>query len=235
MRAGLTLDSSSFLSSPFLFPTGSLAAKVSAYPPFPGSEGNFLRCQIARIAADTVVCPAGYFTAGDDGATLEKAAEFSAPDMSELSAWCHRYPSIKGQGRCAVFEPPPPEGEEEPVPLAEELTAVVEGGAEILAGVDADAEIEEGVPSWAVITSSSVVGVKYKVTGVRSTLWPGAYAVAAGTVFSNMYVGYGVKNAPFVPAPPPALQPEYEGAMEESKELPPRPDEPVEEEPPAEE
>ena len=30
--------------------------QVSAYPPFPGTEANFLRAQLARIAASTVFC-----------------------------------------------------------------------------------------------------------------------------------------------------------------------------------
>ena len=43
-------------------------------------------------------------------------------------------------------------------------------------------------------------------------------------------LGYGLKNAAFVPMPPPAVMAEYEGVMQESTELPPRPDEPVAEE-----
>ncbi len=48
-----------------------------------------------------------------------------------------------------------------------------------------------------------------QVVGVRSNLWPGACAVARGSTFANMYVGWGVKHAPFVPIPPPVPAEEY--------------------------
>ena len=39
--------------------TGRLNAAVSSYPPFPGTEANYLRAQIARISAATHVSPLG--------------------------------------------------------------------------------------------------------------------------------------------------------------------------------
>ena len=52
--------------------TGDLSAPVSAYPPFAGTEANFLRAQIALISSDTFVAPTGFFALeescdGDDG------------------------------------------------------------------------------------------------------------------------------------------------------------------------
>lgn len=41
--------------------------------------------------------------------------------------------------------------------------------------------------------------------------------------FSNLYVGWGLKNAPFVPLPPPPVAKEYDQALVESLELPPKP------------
>ena len=35
--------------------------QIVSYPPFPGSESNYLRCQIARISAGTQISPLGYF------------------------------------------------------------------------------------------------------------------------------------------------------------------------------
>lgn len=77
--------------------------QVSTYPAFPGLEANYLRAQIARIAATTVLCPGGYFTATEDG-SLEKAEEFSPQEASEMvtpAAWAHRYPHIKKQGEAS--------------------------------------------------------------------------------------------------------------------------------------
>lgn len=74
--------------------------QVSAYPPFPGTEANFLRAQLARIAASTVLCPAGYFTANEEGG-LDKAEEFAPPaptDYGTSGQWAHRYPHLKKQG-----------------------------------------------------------------------------------------------------------------------------------------
>lgn len=84
------------------FLSGDLKAEVSAFPPFPGVEANFLRAQIARIAAATVVCPAGFFAVGEDELTLEKEEEFvplESVEMMQPENWCHRYPHVKPQVR----------------------------------------------------------------------------------------------------------------------------------------
>jgi radial spoke head protein 4A len=73
--------------------TGDLKAEVSAYPPFPGLEANFLRAQIARIASTTVICPSGFFTVGEDEVSLEKEEEFTPQESVEMMQpenWCPR-------------------------------------------------------------------------------------------------------------------------------------------------
>ena len=49
-----------------------------------------------------------------------------------------------------------------------------------------------------------------QVAGMRSNLWPGAAAVASGPAFTNVYVGWGIKTAPFLPLPPPPVAQEYD-------------------------
>ncbi len=74
------------------FLTGRLSSHVSTYPLFPGDESNFLRAQIARIAASTVLAPSGLFSAGEDGG-LEKSEEFGGFPGKELAGpanWVHR-------------------------------------------------------------------------------------------------------------------------------------------------
>lgn len=111
--------------------TGDLDAAVVAYPPFPGTEKDFLRAQIGRIASATVVCPLDYFKlAEDDGAEGElpkiegdkKSEEYeakAAAEMLNLENWCHRYHHIKPQGRCKFYEPelpePDPEADEDQI------------------------------------------------------------------------------------------------------------------------
>jgi radial spoke head protein 4A len=214
------------------FFSGDLTAEVSAFPPFPGNEANYLRATIARIAATTVVCPAGYFAVGEDEVTLEKEEEWAPLEGSEmmlLENWCHRYPHIKPQGRCAFWAPPPPEDEEalesyeEPTP--EESPALLSTLAE-------DAEVLGG-PAWSAVTSSAIPSVQFQVTGVRSNLWPGAVAVMAKGAFTNVYIGWGLKNEKLLPAPPPAVMGEWSAPLDdegnptfllqESTELPPPP------------
>lgn len=69
-----------------------------------------------------------------------------------------------------------------------------------------------------------------QVGGVRSNLWPGAVCAGKGKLFTNVYVGWGLKNAPFQPLPPPALAFEFGEALVESNELPPPPQPPAPEE-----
>ena len=38
--------------------------QIFTYPPFPGHEKNYLRAQIARISAATLISPMGYYTFG---------------------------------------------------------------------------------------------------------------------------------------------------------------------------
>ena len=48
-----------------------------------------------------------------------------------------------------------------------------------------------------------------QVSGMRSNLWPGAVVVTYGQEFSNVYVGWGLKNIPYVPLPPPPITEEF--------------------------
>ena len=43
------------------FFTGDLNKELTSYPAYPGTEKNYLRAQIARISAATLVSPAGKF------------------------------------------------------------------------------------------------------------------------------------------------------------------------------
>lgn len=88
--------------------------KVSTYPPFPGKEKNYLRAQIARIAAGTVISPKGFYISEEDDADLDPSEvspvqvnpEFEGLDPVDLLSqtnWVHHYPSILNQGRCSYF------------------------------------------------------------------------------------------------------------------------------------
>lgn len=209
------------------FLTGRLASHVSTYPLFPGNEANYLRAQIARIAATTVCAPSGLFMAGDDG-SLEKNEDFggfTGREYITTANWVHRNPHLKKQGRCELYKREPPEGEEDTWEPSEEEQ---EEGPELLASLEDDKPMPGEAPSWTPLVSSTSEAVKFQVGGLRSNLWPGAFVVGQDRRFSNMYVGWGVKNAPFVPLPPPPVAKEYDQALVESLELPPKPAPPAE-------
>ncbi|KAG0603721.1 hypothetical protein M758_10G116300 [Ceratodon purpureus] len=163
---------------------------------------------------------------------------------------CTKYEEPEGEGEEEAEEPEEPaegeegaegeaeaeepeEPEEEPGPLRaisedKDLVAAVEGGG--------GGEGEEGgggggaaIKAWSICKSSSIKNLKHQVVCLRSHLWPGAYCVATPTSFSNIYVGYGVKNEPFKPTMPPAVQKEFAGELIEATDLPPKPDPPSEE------
>lgn len=178
---------------------------------------------------------------------MTPAEDFQMPPTEELAAlegWVHKNAMITKQGRCTKYEEPEgEEGEEEP----EEPEEVAEGeeGAEgeeaeteepeepeeepgPLRAIAEDKDLHgiEGVKAWSICKSSSIKNLKHQVLCLRSHLWPGAYCVATPTSFSNIYVGYGVKNEPFKPTMPPPVMKEYAGELVEATDLPPKPEPP---------
>lgn len=97
--------------------TGDLSTKIISYPPFNGSEAQYLRCQIARISAATVISPAGYYAFdSEEGESDEAEANATIivnPDfeglpndaLTQLSNWVHHVPYILPQGRVAWTNP----------------------------------------------------------------------------------------------------------------------------------
>lgn len=194
--------------------TGDLTAEVSTYPLFPGKEAEYLRAQIGHLAAETYLVPSGMFTVGD-GNVLEQTEDFTAPsaeDAATPEGWARKFPQINEQGRCETWvEDPEEQGEPDPPAL---LTAL-------------------DPPQWATITNTTVSGAKHQVSGVASVMWPGAFVVSCNGRFGNIYIGDGVRNQPYKPPPPPPLQAEYNTEeLQESAELPPKPEDPEPEEQP---
>jgi radial spoke head protein 4A len=56
--------------------TGDLSHKINSYPVFGATEAQYLRCQIARISAATVVSPAGYYIPDPEEAENEGSMRF---------------------------------------------------------------------------------------------------------------------------------------------------------------
>ena len=94
------------------FFTGRLNAPVSSFPPFPGTEANFLRAQITRISAGTIVSPLGLFMFDEEEEEPEEGGrttfieneEFTGMTLSELldpmlSSWVHHVQYVLPQVR----------------------------------------------------------------------------------------------------------------------------------------
>lgn len=218
------------------FFTGRLDAPVSCYPPFPGTELNYLRAQIARISAGTHISPVGFYQFDEEGEEEEEGIgrenfvintefeEIPVRDLidTSLGNWVHHVQYILPQGRCrwwnpmeknedeALEEEEEGEGEEpdEPEP---------ETGPPLLTPLSEDVEVA-GMPPWTVRLSSKLVP-QFAVAVVDSNLWPGAHAFATGKTFENIYIGWGHKYTTdnYSPPAPPAVQEEFPSGPEISE------------------
>lgn len=87
--------------------TGDLSSPVTCFPPFPGDESVFLRAQIARIVAATVLVPQGKLQVDEESEEVIKPLispeEYSPVEPSEMingESWCHLYGGVLNIGRC---------------------------------------------------------------------------------------------------------------------------------------
>uniref|UniRef100_A0A8D2KZL6 Radial spoke head component 4A n=1 Tax=Varanus komodoensis TaxID=61221 RepID=A0A8D2KZL6_VARKO len=215
------------------FFTGRLDAAIVSYPPFPGTEANYLRAQIARISAATQISPLGFYQFGEEegdeeeegGAgrdTYEENPDFepiSVLEMVEsLSNWVHHIQNILIQGRCTWINPfqkseeEEEEDEEEEKPDEQEESQEV--GPPLLTPLSEDADIQN-IPPWSAETSTNLIP-QYALAVLQANLWPGAYSFATGRKFDNIYIGWGHKYSPenFNPTLPPPVQNEYASGPE---------------------
>ncbi|XP_017766964.1 PREDICTED: radial spoke head protein 6 homolog A [Eufriesea mexicana] len=206
--------------------TGNLETPIHTFPPFPGTEKNYLRAQIARISATTQVSPIGFFTFGggaeeeelmeemEEGGELSENAHYDPLPLKDLidpsmSNWCHHAPYLLKQGRVVWWNPKLDErelGEEE---LGEEEEEEEEPGAgperevgpPLLTPLSEDAIVDSIIP-WRA-TQSSRVQPDQAVALIKSNIWPGAFAFASGWRCANVYIGWGHKYIAYNYSPPP--------------------------------
>lgn len=203
--------------------TGSLGSEVISTPWFPGKERHLLRSQIAQITSDCTIAPAGFFEADADKEEagfknrLKEADEFEFPsyeDLANQSTWVHTKPHLLSTGKSTW---PDTDALAEKIP-EEEITALqakIENEPEkpMLEPIETDLEElkpEDSEAPGSVAWSIKQYGDKgvyqfdgnpksHRVTAVRSLVWPGAVAVAQGSKFANIYVGYGLRHGGLVP------------------------------------
>ncbi|XP_050664013.1 radial spoke head protein 6 homolog A [Leptidea sinapis] len=207
---------------------GDLDAEVQTFPPFEGTERNYLRAQIGRIQAATSISPQGFFTYGS-GEEEDIDLEEGAGDMAfnpnpfyqghtlkdlldpNLTYWVHHGKYILNQGRTLWWNPNvgmeeglEEEDDEGPPPIEPE------SGPMLFTSLAEDSRIESQA-SWTPRTSTKLTPERALVV-MRSNIWPGAVAYATtGKKSECMYIGWGLKSQPpnFTPLQLPLPQDEY--------------------------
>jgi len=194
--------------------TGDLNHEIISYPPFQGSEAQYLRCQIARISAATTICPTGYYVFDTEDGEPEDTdgpqpiivnTEFetlSNDQLLDISNWVHHVPYILPQGRTSWENPfgseedeeNEEEGSEEEGSEEENEAERVEPetGPQLLSPISQDDENDD-IPSWVSKFCSRTLAPQYNPVCISSTRWPGAHTVALSDKFSSIYIGDGMK------------------------------------------
>ncbi|KAK4469458.1 hypothetical protein MN116_007009 [Schistosoma mekongi] len=193
------------------FCTGDLEAEINTFPTFPGVEKHFLRAQIARISGSTIISPINYYQFNEDeeeeleeDALRESFIEnpeyepMTIYDLSDpsLTNWVHHTAYILPQGRTVWFNTATKSKDELEDEMSEEEEEEPdepepETGPPLLTPLSEDADIGS-IPPWSTrITSQLIPHYAYAV--LSSNVWPGAYALAQGRFFENIYIGWGLK------------------------------------------
>ncbi|XP_050487765.1 radial spoke head protein 6 homolog A [Bombus huntii] len=212
--------------------TGNLETPFHTFPPFPGTEKNYLRAQIARISATTQVSPIGFFTFGagdeeeelmeevEEGGELSENVHYDPLPIKDLidpsmSNWCHHAPYLLKQGRVVWWNPKATQEEVKEEEVGEEEEEETRAGPQaevgppLLTPLSEDAIVDSIIP-WRVLQSSHVQ-LDQAVALIRSNIWPGAFAFACGRRFANVYIGWGHKYITYNYSPPsmPPVQDQY--------------------------
>jgi radial spoke head protein 4A len=178
--------------------TGNLDATVPSYPPFPGSEKNLLRAQIACIAGATSISPDGYFDLDDEDPPQVRPAEAeamaerfpkTAAELKDPEGWKHHEGDLNRLGRVTAM----PEQQDENGEVIEPEDPV--DPATPLDVIKPEAWTFRVCPGGVGTSTGSVVVA-------RSLLWPGAVAVTVGRKFVNVYVGSAVAYTATAYSPP---------------------------------
>lgn len=220
------------------FFTGTLSAPIVSYPPFPGTEMHYLRAQIARISAATVLSPTAYYRFDDEeeggdsaGGQVVLNTEFEWPThdtLLQMENWVHHIPYVLPQGRTSYANPfakqknADEDADDEEEDDAQNDGGEKESGPPMLTPIAEDAELSADVPAWTARLASQLSPIRYSPVFLRSNRWPGAFVVGYSEKFANIYVGWGIKDLgrPFVPVALPPVQKEFssEEPLEEKQD-----------------
>ena len=213
--------------------SGNLDKKIVSQPVFDGSEADYLRAIIARVAAASVISPNGYYKFDDeaDGAVVLNT-DFEWPSVEallHLDSWVHHIPYILPQGRTTYtkarkLDAKDQAAESEAAKDDEEKKEEEEGdedpnvetGPPLLAPVSEDKIGTTDNVCWTIKSSYINVQLKYNAVILRNNLWHGAITVGYRDRFANLYLGWGLQdtNEEFIAESLPKVQTEFTGAAE---------------------
>lgn len=192
--------------------SGDLDSYVYGHPPYQWKEKEYLRCQIARISASTVIVPDGQYKIadGEDPFLIELVPEEEAtkPEIDALTglgSWVHLYYELNKIGRTKPKRIINEDNEEVDDPDGPEV-------------VPALTSIESEEESWTIRTYPHVgQNVTPSIVSLKSERWLGAYAVFTGGRTTNIYMGYGIKTTEdnYSPEPPLPTMKEYSNPVKE--------------------
>lgn len=220
--------------------TGKVSSKVITHPPFHGTEEVLLRCQIARIAADTTLMfkdrwkREGVFGEEDAGEPALNEEDFKVPSVSQLmtpEGWQHLEPHILQNGR-TTHRDPPEEDEENPEqnkvrkkmldeqesdPVRDPIRQLAGDGLEWAFKQYGDTSVYRSTAIDADSGKTLIIPKSNAITCVRSLTWPGCVTVAQKETMVNLYVGYGLpaKEPDFSPHGIPDVQDEPDDVEEQ--------------------
>ena len=232
--------------------TGDLSTEIHSYPPFNGTEAEYLRAQIAQISSDCIISPQGFYTFDEEDEEEEderseyiKDAEFEGVTRDKLidaegegpDGWCHHFQHILPQGRCkwvnTAIKPKragDDEDEDEEEEEEDDEEVQPETGPSLLSSIMQDPPVDANPasPAWSAKLTSQKAQ-QFAGVILSSNRWPGAHALAysKGMAFQNVYTGWGHKysSQPFSPPLPPTAATEFLTAPEIMEKTDPTPQE----------
>ena len=185
-------------------PPRSASAPRARLPP---AHAHFVvRAIVARVSGETHLAPAGAFAESDEGVTKDTNFVVNPAELESVEAWQHAKAVVLPHG-CTTYA----DLGEDP---SEEAVAKQQAQKEAFPEAPALRAPEEGTFTARVLGDTSTyqfgdVTKTYSAVAIKSTLWPGATAVAGEAGFVNIYIGNGIKKGTELFSPsgmPPALQ-----------------------------
>lgn len=204
------------------FLTGDLTAPVKGFPRFPWGEGAFLRAQIARITAGTVLVPNGVYNLegeADEEQTIAENEEYGGIDplsYDTLEKWHHGRTGIMTEGRTTPYQDPEEAEEEDEDDQSEEKKLALASKEKAVPKLRAVVH-DVGMRSCWALRVHPHLSDPNAVLSLHSLLWPGAVTVGQKKTCVNVYMGWGQKHldTAFRPIDPPLFAKEYAAKIKE--------------------